>query len=135
MTVLVDNTPPVAKLAINLMGGVDCSEFNVGATFDGNYTATDSHFKEFSFVIRPPGPAHGVLPAPASGSYPTIADPGVSSGTYTLNTGPNPGPPPTGPMDACGYALTIQVWDRTNVNSGGSNYYNEASVGFCLRKP
>jgi hypothetical protein len=33
--------------------------------------------------------------------------------------GANPGPPPTGPMDACKYALILHVWDRTDVNSGG----------------
>jgi len=53
--------------------------------------------------------------------------------TYTLDTGANPGPPPTGPMDACGYALILHVWDRTNVNSGGGNNHSQASVGFCLR--
>jgi hypothetical protein len=126
---LVDNTPPVALLDINLGGGVECADFAPGATFEGTYTATDLHFKEFSFVIRPPGPAHGILPSPASGLSTTyaggmFADPGVAGGTYTLNT--------TG-MDPCGYALTLQVWDRTNVNSGSGNNYNEASVGFCIQ--
>jgi hypothetical protein len=44
------------------------------------------------------------------------------SGTATsdsLDTEANPGPPPTGPMDACKYALILHVWDRTDVNSGG----------------
>jgi len=82
-------------------------------------------------VIRPPVPAHGVLPAPAAGlstAYGggTITDPGVAGGLYTLNT--------TG-MDPCGYSLTLQVWDRTNVDSGAGNNYNEASVGFCIRTP
>lgn len=131
VTVLVDNTPPVALLDINLGGGVTCADFDPGTKFTGHYTATDTHFKEFSFVIRPAGPAHGVLPVPPSGlstSYAggTIADPGVSGDTYTLTT--------TG-MDPCGYSLTLQVSDRTNVNSGAGNNYNEASVGFCIRTP
>ena len=135
ITVLVNNEQPGATLQIDLGGGVECADFSPGDSFKVDYTATASDFGQFSFVIRPAGPANGVLPVPAAGSSTWygggIADPGTS-GTATLNTGVNPGPPPTGPMDACGYALTIQVWDRTNVNSGGGTNYNEASVGFCL---
>jgi hypothetical protein len=126
VTVLVNNAAPIALVDINLGGGVECGDFSPGDTFTGAYTATASDFGWFSFVIRPAGPAHGVLPSPASGASSWygggIADPGVS-GTYTLDT--------TG-MDACGYSMTLQVWDRTNVNSGGGFNYNEQSVGFCL---
>jgi hypothetical protein len=129
VTALVDNTVPVALLDIDLGGGVECADFAPGATFTGHYTATDLHFKEFSFVIRPVGPANGILPAPSSGvstvyAGGAIADPGVAGGIYILNT--------TG-MDPCGYALTLQVSDRTNVNSGQANNTNEASVGFCIQ--
>jgi len=134
VTVLIDNTDPTVALDIDLGVGVECADFNLGVTFTGHYTALDTHFRHFSFVIRPPGPAHGVLPVPPAGSHSVIpapglsliADPGIAGGLYTLNT--------TG-MDACGYALTIEVWDRTNVNSGQTNNRNEASVGFCLRAP
>jgi hypothetical protein len=129
--VLVDNTPPVASLDIDFGGGVECADLTTGAPLSGHYTATDIHFKAFSFVIRPAGPAHGTLPVPPSGlssAYAggTIADPGVSGGSYTLST--------VG-MDPCGYSLTLQVSDRTNVNSGAGNYTGEASVGFCVRLP
>jgi hypothetical protein len=137
VTALIDNKAPVVLLDIDLGMGVECADFSPGDIFQGHYTATDDNFGSFSFVIRPPGPAHGVLPTPPSGTSTflggAIGDPGVNNLTYTLNTGVNPGP--TGPMDACGYALTLQVWDRTNVNSGGGTNYNEASVGFCLRVP
>lgn len=126
VTVLVNNAVPVALLDINLGGGVECGDFSPGDTFTGNYTATASDFGWFAFVIRPAGPTHGVLPTPPSGASSWygggIADPG-SSGVYTLNTAG---------MDPCGYSLTLQVWDRTNVNSGGGFNYNERSVGFCL---
>jgi hypothetical protein len=126
VTVLVNNAVPVALLDINLGGGVECGDFSPGDTFTGDYTASASDFGSFSFVIRPAGPAHGVLPSPASGTSSWygggIADPGVS-GIYTLDT--------TG-MDPCGYSMTLQVSDRTNVNSGRSSNYNEQSVGFCL---
>jgi len=128
VTVQVNNATPVALLDIALGG--ECGDFNPGDTFIGNYTATASDFGWFSFVIQPSGPpsfpSHGVLPVPPSGTSSFygggIADPGAS-GSYTLNT--------TG-MDPCGYSLTLQVWDRTNVNSGGGYNYNQASVGFCL---
>ncbi|HEY3136051.1 MAG TPA: hypothetical protein VGL29_08485 [Blastocatellia bacterium] len=133
VTVHVDNVSPTAKLDIDLGVGVECADFNLGAVFTGHYTASDAHFGAFSFVIRPPGPAHGVLPVPPAGSHGVIPapglslipDPGINGGTYTLNTAG---------MDACGYSLTLQVSDRTNVDSGRANNYNEASVGFCLRK-
>mgnify|MGYP001499278135 CR=1 FL=1 len=137
VTVLVNNTAPVAAVDINLGMGVECGDFSPGDTFTGTYTASSEYFGSFSFVILPSGPANGVLPTPPSGSSVwlggAITDPGVSNQTYTLNTGANPGPPPTGPMAACGYSLTVQVWDRTNLDSGATNYYNQASAGFCLK--
>ena len=134
VTVLVDNTPPKADLKINLGTAVECAEFNVGQTINGTYTATDLNFQRFSFVIRPSGPAHGVLPVPPGGTRGLILPPGPSvvpdqgipSGTFTLHTAN---------MDPCGYSLTIEVSDRTNVNSGNGSFSSEASVGFCLRRP
>jgi hypothetical protein len=127
VTVLVDNTTPDADLKIDLGGGVVCAHFKPGATFTGTFKAIDTHFKSFSFGILPAGPAHGALPVPSSGVSThyggAIADPGVPAGTYSLNTGP---------MDNCGYALILHVYDRTNVNSGGGYHYNFASVGFCV---
>ena len=32
-----------------------------------------------------------------------------------------------------GYSLTLGVSDRTNVNSGQTNNYNQNSIGFCLQ--
>ena len=134
VTVLVDNTGPEAELEIDLGGGVECADFFRGDTFTGTYTASDLHFQSFLFIIRPQGPANGVLPEPASGTRglplapgePPVSDTGITGGTYSLDTTD---------MAACGYALTIMVSDRTNVNSGQSNHTNEASVGFCVREP
>lgn len=130
VTVLIDNTDPVAELSINVGAGAVCADFHVGDTFTGEYTASDIHFGGFSFTIRPPVPANGVLPDPPSGAFgltpPLIPDPGHTNATYELDT--------TG-MSPCGYSLTINVFDRTNVNSGGGHNNSEASVGFCLRVP
>lgn len=134
VTVLVDNTGPKAEIDMNLGAGVECADFSLGTTFTGSYTASDLHLGGFTFVIRPQGPANGVLPNPPAGSHGVIPapglslipDPGITNGTYTLNT--------TG-MDPCGYSLTVHVSDRTNVNSGQGNHTNEDSVGFCIRAP
>ncbi len=126
VTVLVDNTAPKADLKILLGSLVECAEFNVGQQINGTFTATDDHFGSFSFVIRPQGPANGVLPNPPAGSHGAITDPGIVNGAWVLNTAT---------MGPCGYSLTIVVSDRTNVNSGNGSYSSEASVGFCLRKP
>jgi hypothetical protein len=135
VTALVDNVDPVATLDIDLGAGVQCADFNTGAVFTGTFDATDEHFGSFSFEIQPSGPAHGVLPVPASGTSTAyggaIADPGLSGATYTLTTGVPPGPPQ--PMDPCGYALILHVSDRTNVNSGGGSHRAQAAVGFCIR--
>jgi hypothetical protein len=145
VTVLIDNTPPVAELNIDLGVGVQCAHFAPGANFTGHFTATDVHFRAFAFEIEPSGPPndppHGVLPAPASGASifygGPIADPGVTNGTYSVNTGRTPpvGEPHVGPMDPCGYAIILHVYDRTNVNSGATTYHSQTSVGFCLEQP
>ena len=134
VTVLVDNTGPVADLEIDLGGGVECADFERGDTFSGHYTASDLHFQRFSFIIRPEGPAGGVLPVPPEGSrglvlppgISLIPDPGHTFQPFTLDTTD---------MAPCGYALTIMVSDRTNVNSGQGNHGSESSVGFCVREP
>lgn len=143
VTVLIDNRAPDVTLSIDLGGGVQCADFAPGATFTGAFSCTDEHFGTFQFEIEPSGPpsdpAKGVLPTPSSGASVfrggVIGDPGIAAGAYTINTGVNPGPPITGPMDPCGYALILNAWDRTNVNSGGGNNYAKASVGFCLQVP
>jgi hypothetical protein len=125
VTVLVNNASPVATLTPTFG---ECGKVAPGDTITGTFTATATDFGSFGFTILPPGPANGVLPAPASGVSNelggAIADPGVTSEAFTLNT--------TG-MDPCGYSLTIGVWDRTNVNSGETSNYNQASAGFCLQ--
>lgn len=125
VTVLVNNETPVAKLSPTFG---ECGKVAPGDTISGVFTATASDFGSFGFTILPPGPAHGVLPVPPSGSSTYlggfIADPGVVNDSFSLNT--------TG-MDPCGYSLTLSVWDRTNVNSGQTSNYNQDSAGFCLQ--
>ncbi len=124
VVVLVNNETPTATLTPTFG---ECGKVAPGAVISGVFTATATDFGSFGFTILPPGPAHGVLPTPAGGSSTwlggAISDPGVVVASFSLDT--------TG-MDACGYSLTLGVWDRTNVNSGQTNNYHQDSVGFCL---
>ncbi len=125
VTVLVNNAVPGATLTPSFG---ECGKVAPGDTIAGTFSATATDFGRFYFTILPSGPAHGVLPAPPSGTSielgGTIADPGVTSGSFSIDT--------TG-MDPCGYSLTLNVWDRTNVDSGLTSNYNPASAGFCLQ--
>lgn len=136
VTVTVDNSAPQVHLDINLGAGVDCADFDVNTVFDGHFSATDinGHFWKHWFVIRPSGPAGGVLPVSVPAAFPaneavsaggTIADTGVVGGTYTLDT--------TG-MEPCGYSLTMYAANRTNVNSGVTRHISQDDVGFCIRE-
>lgn len=124
VTVMINNAAPGAVLTPSFG---ECGKLAPGGTISGTFSATATDFGSFSFTILPPGPANNVFPVPESGSSThlggAIADPGVSEG-FSLNT--------TG-MEPCGYSLTLNVWDRTNVNSGQGNNYNNASAGFCLQ--
>jgi hypothetical protein len=124
VTVLVNNQAPTATLTPTFG---ECGKLAPGDTITGVFTATATDFGTFYFTILPPGPANGVLPVPASGTSimlgGAISDPGVVNESFSLNT--------TG-MSPCGYSLTLNVWDRTNVNSGETSNYNPASIGFCL---
>lgn len=125
VTVLVNNETPTATLTPTFG---ECGKVAPGDTISGVFTATATDFGSFGFTILPPGPANGALPVPASGASTAlggaIADPGVVNEAFTLDTSA---------MEPCGYSLTVGVWDRTNVNSGQTSNYNQASAGFCLQ--
>ncbi|MGA2903895.1 MAG: hypothetical protein ABSD98_08685 [Candidatus Korobacteraceae bacterium] len=125
VAVLVNNQAPVASVTPSFG---ECGQLSPGDVITGSFTATATDFGSFYFQILPSGPAHGVLPSPASGQSVklggAIADPGVTDEPFKLNT--------TG-MDDCGYSLTLYVYDRTNVDSGVTSNWNYASAGFCLQ--
>ncbi len=108
-------------------GGGDCADFTVGGTISGRFVARDIHLGAYSLTttpvsLTPPNPS------PSSGLVQTApALPAPSGAGWTLNT--------TG-MQACGYVIVLQVWDRSIVGSyPGSHNYNFTDVGFCLRAP
>jgi hypothetical protein len=57
VTVLIDNTPPQFRSIL-----IWVPDFPPGATFTGNFSAVDIHFRSFQFEVLPSGPARGVLP-------------------------------------------------------------------------
>lgn len=127
VTVLINNQAPTAILAATFG---ECGKLAPGDPISGTFTATATDFGSFGFSILPPGPAHSASPVPASGLSVklggAIADPGVTGQGFTLDTHG---------MDPCGYSMTVGVYDRTNVNSGQTSNYNQASIGFCLQLP
>ena len=133
--VKVDNQAPVATLTVDNGADGECADYDKGQTVTGTFTATDSNISSYGFSILPPNPANGAvvhpLAAPASATdlpqvHPSLADPGIAAGFYKIDTTP---------MKPCGYALVLGVWDRTNVDSGRTSHYAQASIGFCVRQP
>lgn len=108
-----------------------CGKFPVGTIITGTYKVHDpgtsspnQHFSSFSLNVIPDGPANGVDPSPAGGSFPVVDTTG-QEGRWTLNTAG---------MDPCGYVIRLGASDRTNVNSAGSGYSMSYDVGFCLEE-
>jgi hypothetical protein len=137
--VQLDNTGPVRKpkgeapLAGDTMdiyitsGGGDCATFMIGDPISGRFVARDLNLGEYSLMTTPVslGPPS---PVPSFGLVQTApAVPAPGGNGWTLDTAG---------MEACGYVIVVQVWDRSIVNSyPGSHNYNWTDVGFCLREP
>jgi hypothetical protein len=123
-----------------------CGEYPVGSVLIGTYEAHDpgttdlvnQHFGSLSLDVIPDGPANGAapeiyeaggvpLPAPFSSgrAYPAVPTIG-ESGRWRLDTSA---------MDACGYVIRFTAYDRTNVNSGHSRFWEICDIGFCLQSP
>ncbi len=99
----------------------DCGTFKVAHFIHGKYSASDDHFWSLKFSVMPSAPAHGATVDPALRTYPTVSTLG-ESGTWILDTEG---------MDACGFNILMEVWDRTIVD-GAYRWYDRESVGFCL---
>ena len=138
-TVQLDNTAPVRKppgeapLAGDTMdiyitsGGGDCATFPIGNVVSGRFVARDTNFGAFSLITTPVSliPPN---PVPSSGLVQTAtAVPAPGGNGWSLTTAG---------MQACGYVISLSVWDRSIVNSyPQSHNSNWTDVGFCLRKP
>ena len=137
--VQLDNSGPVRKplgeapLVTDTMdvyitsGGGDCADFTIGDVISGRFVARDPNFGAFSLTTSPVS-LSPPNPIPSSGLVQTAqATPAPGGNGWTLATAG---------MSACGYVITVQVWDRSIVNSyPGSHNYNYTDVGFCLREP
>lgn len=134
VVVQIDNLAPVAKLTVDNGADGECADYDKGQTVTGTFVATDANIGSYGFTILPQNPAGGTAAVPRAslGSpalpqvYPSLADPGIAAGVYTIDTHP---------MKPCGYALVLDVWDRTNVDSGRTSNHGSAAIGFCVRDP
>lgn len=102
---------------------VACDEFVKGVRIRGTYGVADDHFRRLTLIVEPAGPAGGATPSPASRSYPVVPT-GGESGVWTLDTSP---------MQACGYVVRLDAYDRTIVGADFDGWHDFASVGFCLK--
>ena len=133
VTLRLDNDAPDALLSIT-SGGGECADFNTGDVISGTYEASDAHFRNLSLSVAPalggsftspaPLPPGGTMPLSRSyaGGVPTSGE----AGSWSLDTSG---------MPACGYVITLNVWDRTIRNSGFIGHHAAAVVGLCLREP
>ncbi|HEX3763004.1 MAG TPA: hypothetical protein VHW23_30115, partial [Kofleriaceae bacterium] len=133
--VRVDNQAPVATLTVDNGTDGECADYDKGQNVTGTFVATDANIGSYGFSILPPNPANGAVVHPLASPgaltdlpqvHPSLADPGIAAGFYKIDTSP---------MKPCGYALVLGVWDRTNVDSGRTSHYAQASIGFCVRLP
>lgn len=120
--VMVDNTRPEAKVSLD--NGA-CTDFNVGDTFNGEFTATDLHIWKYSLSITP-GVANPPVIAPAARVYSVLEAPGEIGKSFTVTT--------TNATTPCGYVIRLEVWDRTIRNNSKSGNRRYDDVGLCLRK-
>lgn len=127
VTICLDNEAPQFPAGTFKItsGGGSCADFMIGDVIEGTYQVTEQHFNSLSFSLLPSMGGTFTAPVPLPRTYPTVSTNG-EAGTWKLDT--------TG-LPKCGYVVRLSATDRTIVNSGGIGFYNETSVGLCLRKP
>ncbi|HEU4778132.1 MAG TPA: hypothetical protein VFS95_15050 [Telluria sp.] len=127
VTVRIDNAAPqipVGSFKIT-SGGGSCADFIVGDIIEGTYQVTDEHFGSLSLSVLPPLGGTFTAPVPLPRTYPTVSTFG-EAGIWRLDTAG---------MPKCGYVVRLSAVDRTIVDSGSVGFYNEATVGLCLKLP
>lgn len=127
VTVRIDNSAPVIPVGSFKItsGGGSCADFTIGDIIEGTYQVTDEHFGSLSLSVLPPLGGTFTAPVPLPRTYPTVSTFG-EAGVWKLDTAG---------MPKCGYVVRLSATDRTIVDSGYVGYYNEASVGLCLKLP
>ncbi|HXK03042.1 MAG TPA: hypothetical protein VMS37_11620 [Verrucomicrobiae bacterium] len=136
VTVYLDQSEPVPYLSPNIEVSADgnppwnpakeCDTLVKGVVLRGTYSVSDEHFRTLNLYVEPSGAAHNTPVTPSSRSYgsPDWVPTGGETGTWTLNTAN---------MDACGYVVRLDVWDRTILNCDADGWFNATSIGFCLK--
>jgi hypothetical protein len=117
--IALDNTKPSAVLTVD---GGDCQTYSQGDDITGQVVAQDSHFGHYTLTTTP-GSLSPPQPVP---SY---------SNTQTPSTGAPWSVQTTTSTPACGYVITLRVWDRTIVGSRpGSHNRAVDDTGLCLKE-
>jgi hypothetical protein len=106
----MDNTWPTATLDVD--DGGDCTHYAKGDPIKGNYFAFDKNIWHWNFGSTWGGDANGMAN--------TIALPGVP---FDIPTAGNANP--------CG-SISLEVWDKTIVDSQSVGHYMPASYIICL---
>jgi len=133
--VQLDNEAPVVHINITTGGMLaDCNDFDQGQPVSGVFVAYDpqGHFGYWTLDTTPDSlhPKDPVAdPAGLANSSPT----GVSGYGWKMDTSSNT---LGGPLQPCGYVVTLRAWDNTVVHSfPGIHNGDHDDTGFCLRKP
>jgi hypothetical protein len=124
--VRVNNKGPTADIAITGTGGQKCGDLTIGTTVGGTFDADSPYFGYYTLRLAPGSLNPNPITVPSTIGFPVTPVPPPGS-TWSLKT--------NGAV-ACGYVVTICVYDRTVYNSDASNrLIRDSQVGFCLRKP
>lgn len=117
--VALDNSLPTAELTVT---GGDCQTYVQGDTISGKFVARDDNFGHYKLATTP----SSLSPPQPIPSYGTSATPQVGSDWDVVTSANTP---------ACGYVITLRVWDRTIVNSHpNSHNHRKDDTGLCLKQ-
>lgn len=137
IAVQLNNGPAIDPQIAITSGAGSCSDFVVGDSLIGSYSALGGYFGSFNLELLPITsgnfalqPSGTFLFVPGSGRAYTGLSSGVpdsgETGNWRLTTTALP---------KCGYVIILHTYDRTIQSSSYRGRHTQAPVGFCLRNP
>lgn len=122
--IMIDNTPPAGLLSLDEGNCMHLRLDTSTVTTTGRFTATDTHFLQYSLHLEPTDGVEEPLISPSYESISTVPAPGRTDMPFTLTA-----PSTTSP---CGYAIHLYIWDRTIVNNARVGNQYGTHVGLCV---